>query len=120
MPLGNPLDIWPALMKHGMKRVYRKALTEMLKDPGVDAIICIALALRAAEQAHLGVVEIIQELSEKANKPVIVWFYGPDAPLVRSQVMAQGRALPIPSLERAVRLLARMAQYEEWKERSGS
>ena len=118
MPLGNPLDIWPALMKHGMKRVYRKALAEMLKDPAVDAVICLALALRLAEQAHLGVVEIIQELSEKANKPVVTWFYGPDAALAGAQVMSHGRAVPIASLERAVRLLTRMAQYEEWKTKS--
>jgi len=107
-------------MKHGMKRVYRKALAEILRDPAVDAVICLALALRPAEQAHLGVVEIIQELAEKSDKPVVAWFYGPDAALARAQVMAQGRALPVPSLERAVRLLARMAQYEERKTRSNT
>jgi acyl-CoA synthetase (NDP forming) len=39
MSIGNPLDIWPALMKHGMDKVYRIALKGLLMDHAVDGII---------------------------------------------------------------------------------
>ena len=38
MPIQNPLDIWPALMKHGMNHVYAKALAQVLQDPCVDGV----------------------------------------------------------------------------------
>lgn len=115
MPLGNPVDIWPALMKHGMQRVYKLVLEDVLRDPEVDGVLCVALGVAPAEQAHLTATEVIQECSEKADKPVVVWFYGSHGQEAQAQVEKHGRALAVPSLERGVRLLARMAWYERWK-----
>jgi acetyltransferase len=115
MGLSNPVDIWPALMKHGMKRVYRITLGDVLSDRGVHGVICVALGLPPDEQAHLGVVEVIQEMSEKTAKPMVVWFYGSRAADAAALVEQEGRALAVTSLEQGVRVLARMAQYERWK-----
>lgn len=120
MSLGNPIDIWPAVMKNGMRKAYRTALRGALADPNVDAALCVALGLGDAEQAHLGAEEVIQELSEEFDKPVVVWFYGPRFETRAKRLDEHGRALPVASLERGVRVLAAMYRYEEWKRSESS
>ncbi|MBI4964883.1 MAG: CoA-binding protein [Desulfomonile tiedjei] len=115
MGLTNPIDIWPAVMKHGMRKAYTTALRDALADPGVDGVLCFALALGDAEQKHLGAEEVIQQLSDKFAKPVVVWTYGPQREDAARRVEQHGRALAVPSLERGVRLLASMVRYENWK-----
>jgi acetate---CoA ligase (ADP-forming) len=115
MGLSNPVDIWPAVMKHGMTKAYGTALRDALADPRVDAVLCVALGLADEEQEHLGAEEVIQQLSQEFEKPVLVWFYGShhaDAALRGEQ---RGRALAVPSLESGVRVLASMFRYEQWK-----
>lgn len=115
MRLTNPIDIWPAVMKHGMRKAYTTALRDALADSCVDGVLCAALALADAEQKHLGAEEVIQELSDEFPKPVVVWTYGPHREEAAKRVEQHGRALVVPSLERGVRLLASMARYESWK-----
>ncbi len=109
------MDIWPALMKNGMQKVYRIALRDVLNDPNVDGVICLALGLDPKNQRYFSSVEEIQKLSLEVPKPVIVWVYGPQANDVEAQIKEQGRAMTVPSLERGVKLLTRMAQYETWR-----
>jgi len=115
MRLSNPIDIWPAVMKYGMREAYGTALRDTLADPRVDGVLCVALGLEDAEQQHLGAEEVIQELSEKFAKPVVVWTYGAQFEQAAMRLERDGRALAVPSLERGVRLLAAMVRYERWK-----
>lgn len=116
MPLSNPIDIWPAVMKNGMHKAYGTALKDALADPGVDGVLCIALGLEEAEQENLGAEEVIQDLSEKYDKPVVAWLYGSRNEETTRLLARHGRALPVPSLERAVRVLAAMVRYERWRQ----
>lgn len=120
MRLANPIDIWPAVMKKGMRKAFGTALRDCLADPNVDGVICIALALGEAEQAHLGAEEVIQEVCEDFDKPVLVWFYGSCFEVPVKEFSEHGRALTISSLERGVRVLAAMARYENWKTSTSS
>ena len=115
MPLSNPVDIWPAVMKNGMHKVYATTLSDVLSDSGVDAVLCFALALNEAEQRHLGAEEVIQELSERFDKPVVVWCYGTRSQETSARLEEHGRALAVSSLERGIRVLAAMARYHAWK-----
>ncbi|MGO9568922.1 MAG: CoA-binding protein [Desulfomonilaceae bacterium] len=115
MPVANPMDIWPAVMKNGMRKAYGRALRDVLGDPNVDGVICVALGLGDAEQLHLGAEEVIQQLSEKFDKPVVVWVYGPQPEESVNSLEQQGRALTVPSLERGVRILSAMRRYSKWK-----
>lgn len=115
MPVTNPMDIWPAVMKNGMRKAYSRALRGALADPNVDGVICFALGLGHAEQQHLGAEEVIQQLSEQFNKPVVVWIYGSQSENAIKSLELHGRALTVPSLERGVRILAAMMRYSRWK-----
>jgi len=115
MRLGNPIDIWPAIMKHGIRKAFRTPLKDTLSDPNVDGVICINLAMAESDQKHLGAEKIIQELSDRFNKPVVVWVYGSHPEPVIKDLETHGRAFVTGSLERSVRMLATMARYERWK-----
>ena len=115
MSLTNPVDVWSAVMKHGMRKAYGTALRDVLADPNVDGVLCVALGLADAEQQHLGAEEVIRQLSEEFDKPVVVWIYGPQAAETVRRLEQSGRALAVPSLERGARVLAAMARYEKWK-----
>jgi acetyltransferase len=115
MPIANPMDIWPAVMKNGMQKAYGTALRDVLADPNVDGVICVALGLGHAEQQHLGAEQVIQELSAQFDKPVVVWLYGAQPEEAVYRLEGNGRALAVPSLERAVRVLAAMMRYAKWK-----
>ncbi len=79
-------------------------------------IICLALGLDSENQPYFSAVEEIQGLSMDSQKPIVVWVYGPHAEEARAQLNQKGRALTVPSLERGVKILARMAEYETWRQ----
>lgn len=113
MPIDNPLDIWPALMKHGMAYVYELALTELLKDPAVDAAICIAIA-PAPKYSHLDITGVIKKTAASfREKPVVSWLYGPNQPFVSQSLEEGGHVVSFPSLPRAARTLA--ALYKRYR-----
>jgi acetyltransferase len=100
MPLGNPLDIWPALMLHSAEKAYSAALRAVLNDPNVDGVMCIAIA-PVPEFSNLEVSELLNRMVEEfhPHKPVIVWTYGPNAREVREKYESKKRIMTYPTLE---------------------
>ncbi len=100
MRLGNPLDIWPALMLHSAEKAYSVALRAVLDDPNVDGVISIAIA-PVPEFSNLDVSELLNSLVEEfpSDKPVVVWTYGPHARKVRKKYESKKRIMTYPTLE---------------------
>lgn len=118
MPIDNPLDIWPALMKHGMAHVYEIALKGLLKDPAVDAAICIAIA-PASQYSHLDITDVIKKTAASFNeKPVAAWLYGPNQPRVSRSLEEGGHVVSFPSLPRAARTLATLYKRAQFLSQS--
>jgi acetyltransferase len=107
MPLSNPLDIWPAVMVHGAGKAYSVALEAALKDPGVDAIMCVAIA-PSPEFSFLNVSEALNEVvaASQADKPVVGWIYGPRTTEVQKQFESKNRIMIYPTLELATQALS--------------
>ena len=115
MPIHNPLDIWPALMKHGLKHVYRVALEAVLCDPTVDGVICIAIAPELPEQTYLDVTGVIKEVATSFHeKPVAAWLYGPNQPSVAKRLEEEGKVVSFPTLPRAARTLAALYRRRQF------
>jgi acetyltransferase len=111
MPIQNPMDIWPALMKHGLNKVYEAALTEVLKDPGVDGVICIAIAPFLPDQAYLDATEVISHTAAQfPDKPVAVWLYGPNQAAMIEKIEREGTVISLPTIPRTARTLARLLE----------
>ena len=102
MPLGNPLDIWPAVMLHGARKAYSVALRAVLKDANVDGVICIAIA-PASEYAFLDVSETLNGVVAEidTDTPVIAWIYGPNTAEVGKRIESKNRIMVYPTLELA-------------------
>lgn len=107
MNIQNPLDIWPALMKHGMGYVYGVALEAVLKDPEVDGVVCIAICPRLPEDAFLDATAVIRDVAARfPHKPVAAWLYGPNQGEVSRNLEQGGHVMAFPTLPRATRALA--------------
>jgi acetyltransferase len=79
LPLGNPLDMWPSVMKHGARPVYKTYLQALLGDENVDAVFCVILTPKIPGQEFFDVSEeIIEAAIRFPTKPIVVWGYGPD------------------------------------------
>jgi acyl-CoA synthetase (NDP forming) len=102
MPLGNPLDIWPAVMVHGAKRAYTVALRAVLKDPNVCAILCIAIA-PTPDFSFLDVAATLNGVLEECppTVPVVAWTYGPDTKRIAERLESKKRIVAYPTLETA-------------------
>ncbi len=103
LPVGNPVDIWPAVMRHGVEKVYSTALRAVLRDPQVDAALCIALAPRLPEFSFLDASGALNRvlLEEDLGKPVVAWLYGPNVKEVGEGFEKERRILVYQTLERA-------------------
>ncbi len=100
MPLGNPLDIWPAVMLNSAHKAYSTALKAVLNDPNVDGVICIAIA-PLPDFSFLDVSETLNQVLEEspAHKPVIAWTYGPNTREVTKRFESKNRIMIYPTLE---------------------
>lgn len=102
MPLGNPLDIWPAVMKHGAAKAYSVALREALNDRNVDGVICVAIAPRIPEFSFLDVSKSLNQVMKEApSKPVAAWLYGPNPLDMSKHFESTETIMTYPSLELA-------------------
>lgn len=102
MPLGNPLDIWPAVMLEGARKAYSVALKTVLSDPNVDGVLCIALA-PLPEFSFLDVSDALNEVMDDfpAPKPVVVWTYGPNTGDAARRFETKNKIMAYHTIERA-------------------
>ena len=107
MPIGNPMDIWPALMKNGLEYTYKTALEGLLADHGVDGVVCIATAPFLPDHSFLDASSVILETAAAfPEKPVAVWLYGPNQPAFNEKFNRGGKILALPTLPRVAKTLA--------------
>jgi len=115
MPIANPLDIWPAVMKHGLEKVYSTALEATLKDRNVNGVLCIAAAAEIPEMAFADATGLIHAVAERfPRKPVVAWLYGPNQHDRSEALEARGRVMTFPTVERAGRALKALWDYRQF------
>ncbi|MGZ3592555.1 MAG: acetate--CoA ligase family protein [Syntrophales bacterium] len=106
MPVGNPIDLWPAIEKHAGTNVdvYSAALSAVLSDPVVDAVFLHAFA------GHFQLVISVTDIAEQAStagKPVFVWLLGRQEDALRFNAEALSYGIPVfHEISRAVECLA--------------
>ncbi len=111
MPIGNPLDIWPAVMKHGTQKAYSVALKAVMNDPQVDGVICIAIAPKLPELSFLEVSKSLNRAIEGLPpKPVVAWLYGPNPEEISIRFESKKRIMIYPTLELAAWSLSLLRQ----------
>jgi acetyltransferase len=92
MPVGNPVDLWPAIESHGPEKVFREALQALCDDPGVDLVVLHVFAGgRFAESDMAPLVEIARQ----ADKPLLCWVLGTRAALRPFTIRTHTLGVPV-------------------------
>jgi acetyltransferase len=106
MPVSNPVDLWPAMEKHGGTDidVYSRALAAVLADPGVDAVVMHAFAGNL--RLKLDIDDVARQ-RHGSGKPVFIWLLGRREEAFRFKIEALSYGIPVfTELHRTVECLS--------------
>jgi len=113
--LDNPLDTWPAAFTSGdPSGAYRVCLQAVLADKSVDGVFFTAAIFNRAKSWSVS--EPVLETAEKfRDKPIVCSLQGPFY-IQETRVLEKTQRIAcFPSPDRAIRALARMADYAEFR-----
>ncbi len=113
--VGNPVDIWPAtiLSSQPMLRVFRQALEILFSDLAVNAVLCICGVWENAVCNKF--CQYTERLAQShPHKPLVWYIYGPLANEAKSALEKTGKTGVFSSPDRAIRALARLADYSQF------
>jgi acetate---CoA ligase (ADP-forming) len=115
--LHNPVDIWPLGMVGGsFTTVFQNALSGLLQDDGVDAVLGIVPALSSPLHADLDLLGVFREIQavNVRHKPTAIWFYA-DAVTEKSRELAQTPDVAcFGSIDEAIMGLAGLHRYQRF------
>ncbi len=114
MTPGNPLDVWPAAFGRPYNEVYLEVAGIVMEDPNVDAIMTVIWSSDPRYRFFEPVPEV-RELVGRFDKPVSVFFYGPNCQNAACKLEEGEGVAAYPSPVRAVRALAALWKYQEYK-----
>ena len=118
LDITNPLDTWPIFQVSGYsyQEVYDRAFKLMLADQGVDGVVFLTGVF--GEQGSFDPSSaILQAADVFKDKPIACWLYGPHTDQVGERLEGSGTVATFPSCERAIRALAWLWKYAEFRER---
>ena len=108
----NPADVWPVGMFHGYHKAYRSILEAFLKDPNIDAVICISGSILAPEDDFINITSIVRELAkEYPDKPIVAFTCGDQLQRYAKEFEEDGDVLYFYSVDRAARALSALYRY---------
>jgi acetyltransferase len=119
IPIGNPLDIWPVGMIGGnYPSAFGKALTGVLRGPGVDGVVAIIPVTNSPLHHDLNLVEVFKQSRREARnrKPIAMWPYIDVESFWESYESVPGVAC-FSTIEQSVRALSFCRRWHEAKNR---
>lgn len=120
MEIDNPVDVWIPVSRDFAKS-FPTILELLLRDDGVDAVICIYCAYRLPAYAAYDSAPHIRRLArEHAGKPILCWSYGLDIIGFTREIEKERTAMVFPSLQDAATALAHLVRYGETRSRDAS
>jgi len=107
MEPANPLDLYPAIERYGVQKVFPHCLETLLLDPGVDAIYLHIFAWYPPD-SFVGF-EGVAELARKQGKPIVAWTMGDAESCGRLAGRLEDLGIPaVDEISKGVRVLAAM------------
>lgn len=118
LTVANPLDVWIPVSRD-FEAAYPRILELVLRDPGVDAVICVYCSYTMPKYAAFDSSRHIGTLASRyPEKPILCWSYGMDIAGFSKAVERQGNAMVFRSLEEATATLAKLNAYRTFRDRS--
>jgi len=116
LAVGNPVDIWPGTMisKHSLYQMEEAAVKNLLCDEQVSAILCIFNLFKSA--LYIELCQLVEEVAKDyPDKPLIFHLFGPLGDEAKNELEKTGKTLVFPSCDRAIRALAHLADYSQFR-----
>jgi len=114
MPPRNPVDAWPAFEKTGLNKALEEMMDTVMVEGGVDAVIVQMGAIKVASTFDA---TIPGKYVQKYGKPVITCIIGEKELTEKWQETVRDTgAVNYESIETCVKVLAKMAWYNEYKQ----
>ena len=99
----------------GYNEAFRVILDAALKDERIDGVIFMVGALPAQREIYDFSNIVAAAASSFPHKPIVGWLFGLDLDRSSQLMYEQGGSVTIfPSVERAVRALARLWEYNQF------
>jgi len=115
MEVDNPLDIWIPVAKD-YDTAFPNILERVLRDPGVDAVLCIYCSYTLPKYSGYDASRYIGKLAAAyPDKPILGWSYGMDIAGFTEHVERDGTAMVFPSLEDATQTLAKLVEWDRYR-----
>jgi acetyltransferase len=92
MPVGNPVDLWPAIETHGPEKVFPEALQALCDDSGVDLVVLHVFAGGRFAECDMAP---LAEIARQADKPLLCWVLGTRAALRPFTIRTQKLGVPV-------------------------
>jgi acetyltransferase len=92
MPVKNPIDLWPAIEQHGVKRVYETTMQALCSDPHIEAIVLHVCSDNHSSDFSLA---SLGQMARHAHKPVFCWLLGSREYLSDYQEEAQSSGMHV-------------------------
>jgi acyl-CoA synthetase (NDP forming) len=107
MEPANPLDLYPAIERNGVQKVFPHCLEALLLDPGVDAVFLHIFGWYPPD-SFVGF-EAVSELAKKQRKPIVAWTMGDAESCGRLTRHLEELGIPaVDEISKGVRVLAAM------------
>ena len=120
LSVNNPVDFWPIVMgSASMTRTLSDILEILLSDKEFGALLFIQIVPAPAMSREIK--GILDSLAAKyPSRPLAATLTGPDSFELVKELQAEGRVLAFTAPERAIRALARLYQYTEFRMRAST
>ncbi|MBN2283340.1 MAG: CoA-binding protein [Deltaproteobacteria bacterium] len=103
MEPSNPVDVWPAIEKNGVEKVYSHVIEAIMHDDGVDSLIIHVFSFMMTPD----VLKPLNELKDRLAKPVAVWGFGMRDSYEQFRKGVEETGIPVfDEIERGVRFIA--------------
>jgi acyl-CoA synthetase (NDP forming) len=102
MPVANPVDLYPAIERHGPK-AYTEAFKAVCADPNVDAVLFHVIALGIFNERF----SLLADVVRSSGKPAFCWLMGLREEVADMQKEAAEKGIPVfRELSRTVECMA--------------
>jgi len=114
MDPGNPVDLGiTQFSPYGMAEAFAEIIHAVMSEEIYDAVLLIT----PIEPAAFFLPSVLKEAGARRDKPIACWLYAPDPVReMEREYMKAGTVVVYPTVERAIRSLARLLEYRRFTE----
>lgn len=118
MPPANPIDSYPAFIHSGINNALEVILETILSEDSFDMVVLVMASIKVVYEFDPS---LIGKYTQKYRKPVVCWVMGEkEVTEDWTRTLRDSGTTTFRSLDTCVRVLAKMIQYADFKDKMKS